>query len=104
VGDGRRVVLWTAPHATRSTRFSPSSRSTRPALASKVAEVVLGAADSLSLFAERGRTVPETDTSAIREIFVYRYRVMYEVLSTEVRILTVLHGAMDFERWLRRQR
>jgi plasmid stabilization system protein ParE len=29
---------------------------------------------------------------------------MYEVLNEEVRILTVLHGAMDFEGWLRRQR
>lgn len=32
-----------------------------PALASKIAEVMLGTAESLSLFAERGRVVPELD-------------------------------------------
>jgi plasmid stabilization system protein ParE len=31
----------------------------------------------------------------------YRFRVLYQVSSQEVRILAVLHGAMDFERWLR---
>jgi plasmid stabilization system protein ParE len=45
--------------------------------------------------------VPEIESRAIREIFVYRYRLMYQVSGDEVRILAVLHGAMDFDRWLR---
>jgi plasmid stabilization system protein ParE len=77
-------------------------RSDSPEAASKVLDVVLAAAESLSLFSERGRIVPETDTSTIREIFVYRYRLIYQVFAEEVRILAVLHGAMDFEGWLRR--
>ena len=68
---------------------------------SKVLEVVLAAAESLSVFSERGRVVPEIGSRSVREIFVYRFRVMYQVSSQEVRILAVLHGAMDFERWLR---
>ena len=63
---------------------------------------MLAAAESLSLFAERGRVVPEIESRTIREIFVYRCRVMYQVASSEVRILAVLHGAMDFNRWVRR--
>jgi plasmid stabilization system protein ParE len=69
--------------------------------AAKVLEVVLAAAESLSLFSERGRIVPEMESRSIREIFVYRFRIMYQVSSSDVRILAVLHGAMDFERWLR---
>ena len=64
-------------------------------------EVVLAAAESLSVFSERGRIVPEVGSRAIREIFVYRFRLMYQVFSSDVRILAVLHGAMDFDRWLR---
>jgi toxin ParE1/3/4 len=74
-----------------------------PAAAAKVLDVILAAAESLSVFAERGRTVPELKSRTVREIFVYRYRLMYQVSGEEVRVLAVLHGAMDFERWLRRQ-
>jgi toxin ParE1/3/4 len=53
------------------------------------------AADSLRLFAERGRIAPELSVPTIREIFVYRYRLIYEVSATDVHILAVLHGARD---------
>ena len=69
--------------------------------AAKVLEVVLAATESLSVFSERGRIVPEVGSRSIREIFVYRFRIMYQVSSSDVRILAVLHGAMDFDRWLR---
>lgn len=72
-----------------------------PVAAAKVLEVVLAAAESLSVFSERGRIVPEVGSRLIREIFVYRFRLMYQVSSSDVRILAVLHGAMDFDRWLR---
>ena len=104
MGDGRRVVVWTRSARDSLDEILAFIAIDSPAAAAKIAEVVLGAAESLSLFAERGRVVPEMDATAIREIFVYRYRLMYEVFGAEVRILTVLHGAMDFEGWLRRQR
>jgi toxin ParE1/3/4 len=104
VGDGRRVVYWTPSARDSLDEILAFIAVDSPAAVAKIAEVLLGAGESLSLFAERGRVVPETQTSTIREIFVYQYRVMYEVLNAEVRILAVLHGAMDFEGWLRRQR
>jgi plasmid stabilization system protein ParE len=69
--------------------------------AEKVLEVVLGVAESLSVFSERGRVVPELHDRSMREVFVYRYRMIYEVLPSEVRILAFIHGARDFDRWLR---
>ena len=59
------------------------------------------AAESLAVFSERGRVVPETRDESIREIFVYRYRLMYRTTTDQVQILAVLHGAMDYERWLK---
>ena len=102
MGDGRRVVLWTRSARDSLDEILAFIALDSPAVASKVAEDVLGAADSLSLFAERGRIVPETDTIAIREIFVYRYRLMYQVSIGEVRILAVLaFGGRAKRRWQR---
>ena len=49
------------------------------------------AARSLSTLAERGREVPELEDSTIRELFIQSYRLIYQVLSTEVRILAIIH-------------
>jgi len=43
--------------------------------------------------------VPEIGSPAIREIFVHRYRLIYEVSGSEVAILAFLHGARDFAKW-----
>ena len=39
----------------------------------------LDAAASLATLSERGRVVPETNDPAVRETFVFRYRLMYRV-------------------------
>ncbi|MBI2370151.1 MAG: type II toxin-antitoxin system RelE/ParE family toxin [Deltaproteobacteria bacterium] len=59
----------------------------------------LEAASSLQTIAERGRIVPEVSTPAIREIFVHRYRLIYEISGSKIEILAFLHGARDFTKW-----
>ena len=63
----------------------------------------LTAADSLEELPERGHQVPETDRHPVREIFVQRYRLLYDVHASTVRILALIHGARDFTAWRRRQ-
>ena len=99
--SGKRSVVWTPSARDCLDEILQHIAADSPAAAAKVLEVVLAAAESLSVFSERGRIVPEVGSRSIREIFVYRFRLMYQVSSSEVRILTVLHGAMDFDRWLR---
>jgi plasmid stabilization system protein ParE len=101
VGSGTRVVVWTPSARDCLDDVLQFIAADTPAAAVKVLEVVLAAAESLSVFSERGRVVPEIDSGSVREIFVYQLRLIYQVYSNEVRILAVLHGAMDFERWLR---
>ena len=98
---GKRVVVWTPSARDSLDEILQHIAADSPAAAAKVLEVVLAAAESLSVFSERGRVVPEVGNRSIREISVYRFRLMYQVSSADVRILAVLHGAMDFERWLR---
>jgi plasmid stabilization system protein ParE len=68
-----------------------------------VLEQALAAADSLTTLSERGRVVPEVGRPALREVFVFRYRLLYEVQRDLVRIVAFLHGARDFESWRRTQ-
>jgi len=53
------------------------------------------AARSLSIFANRGRVVPEIGAASVRELFVWRYRLIYRVTSDEVPILAFIHSARD---------
>ena len=45
----------------------------------EVLEEALRAASSLAAFAARGRIVPELNDPTVREVFVFRYRLLYEV-------------------------
>ena len=95
----RRRVAWT-PEARRTLEeviefIAQDSRTG----AIRVLEQALSAASSLETLAERGRVVPELGDPQIREVFVYRYRLMYRVSADSVAILVFIHGARDFERW-----
>jgi plasmid stabilization system protein ParE len=64
-----------------------------------VLEAALEAAASLSTLPERGRVVPDTNDPVIREIFVFRYRLMYRVEDERVVVVAFVHGARDFATW-----
>ncbi len=60
-------------------------------------------AKSLRSNAECGRVVPECDSPDIRELFLWRYRLIYQITSDHVYILAFIHGARDLESlWKRR--
>lgn len=61
-----------------------------------VLESALEAARHLSTLAERGRVVPELNDPAVREIFVFRYRLIYRVEADRVEVRAFVHGARDF--------
>ncbi len=43
----------------------------------------------------------ELDIPAVREIFVRKYRLVYEVAPSKITVIGFLHGARDFNRWWR---
>jgi len=53
------------------------------------------AANSLAAFPKRGRVVPEYRDSAIRELFVDSYRLIYRISHDTVTIVAFVHGARD---------
>jgi toxin ParE1/3/4 len=42
-----------------------------------------------------GRVVPEINEISIREIFIYSYRIIYQILPEGLFILAVVHGHRD---------
>jgi len=54
---------------------------------------VLKAVERLELFPRCGRVVPELGHSAIREIILGSYRIIFRVRRGVVEILTIYHGA-----------
>ena len=67
--------------------------------AARVLIRALDTAASLATLAERGRVVREVGESALRELPVYDYRLMYRVYEDRVVIRAFLHGARDFSTW-----
>ena len=51
--------------------------------APKLLESALDTAESLSMFSERGRIVPEVQQANVREVFVQQYRLIFEVFDSK---------------------
>jgi toxin ParE1/3/4 len=55
-------------------------------------------AEKVSFFPEAGRIVPEIGDSNIREVFVYSYRLIYEIFPNGIEILALIHGKREFSK------
>ena len=62
------------------------------AYAASVVRLILDKARRLSEFPYIGRIVPEFGDEAIREVFAYSYRIIYQIDTDEVTIAAVIHG------------
>jgi toxin ParE1/3/4 len=63
-----------------------------PFYAQRVAEEILDLATSIAEQPKIGRIVPELKDESVRERFIYSYRVIYEIRSSQVEIIAVIHG------------
>lgn len=60
--------------------------------ASALVREMLDASDSLGMFFERGRIVPELGKENVRELFVREYRLIYSVERTRILVVGIIHG------------
>ena len=97
----RREVIWTLRARGALDEAAAYIAQDSPETAVDLVERALDAAESLDTLSERGRIVPELNIRTVREIFVYKYRLVYEVFPLQVTVLGFLHGARDFNRWWR---
>ena len=96
MADRERRVVWSDAALSALEEVLDYIAADSPRSAQHVGEQAIAAAASLATLSERGRIVPEVGDPNVREILVFRYRLMYELTATEVRILAFVHGARDF--------
>jgi plasmid stabilization system protein ParE len=63
--------------------------------AKKIVREIVSISSTIPEMPERGRVVPETDEQQIREIFIYSYRLIYQISSGLISILAVIHGSRN---------
>ena len=95
----RRAVVWAESARTGLDEVIEYIAQDSRDRALQVLQQALESAASLSMLAERGRMVPEFNDPAKRELFVFQYRLIYQVSSDQVTIEAFLHSARDFARW-----
>ncbi len=73
-----------------------------PDAARRFGERLIGKAESLATFPERGRVIRKFADPSIREVFLRSYRIAYRIRgqpTPTVEIAPIWHGAQDEERF-----
>jgi len=60
--------------------------------AKKIVREIVSLSLTIQEMPERGRVVPETKEKQIRELFIYSYRLIYQISPEIISILAVIHG------------
>lgn len=90
-----RTVRWTEAATQDLAEAAGFIARDSPFYASALVREVRAAAMSLHHNADRGRVVPESNDPAIRELFIKRYRLIFQITPDHIFILAFIHGARD---------
>jgi len=63
--------------------------------AKKIIREIVATSSTIPEMPELGRTVPETYEKEIRELFIYSYRLIYQLSPNEISIVAVIHGSRN---------
>jgi plasmid stabilization system protein ParE len=61
-----------------------------------VIDKIVTSTEKLERFPDIGRVVPEIGDDNVKELFVYSYRILYEITSDRIEVLAIVHGKHDF--------
>ena len=90
------MVIWAEPAKSDLRAIHDFIASDTKYYAKKVARNIVEKTNILDEYPMIGRKVPEIDDENIREIFVYSYRILYEIKSEKIYVIGIIHGRRDF--------
>jgi plasmid stabilization system protein ParE len=93
-----RIVRWSRSALIDLSGILEFISNDAPLAAFRLAAKIRSASETLSTFPERGRIVPEFHDPTLREIFVSRFRILYEIQTEEVIIAAVIHMSRDLQK------
>jgi len=92
------VVVWTGPARLDLKAIYDYIKMESVYYATVVAEEIIELSESLEFSPQRGRVVPEFSEDNVRELFIYSYRLIYEITDSQtVIILAVIHGRRNID-------
>ncbi|MDF2921112.1 MAG: addiction module toxin, RelE/StbE family [Paenibacillaceae bacterium] len=91
-----KPIIWTETASNDLERAVDYIYLDSPSYALSFLSDVMERVKTLDVFPYRGRLVPEVNDDHVREIFIHRYRLIYQVEEDQIVILTLVHGAMNW--------
>lgn len=91
------MVIWSMPAKKDLKQIQDYISQDSSYFAEKVISTLIEKSENLYKFPEMGRIVPELQDEHIRELIVYSYRMIYEILKSDIVIHAVIHGKRDFD-------
>ena len=85
-------IIWSPLSIERITEIAKFIAEDKPGAAEKWIDSIFSTTEKLIEFPQSGRMVPELDHEEIREITHGNYRIIYQISSENIEILTVRHG------------
>lgn len=93
-----RAIVWTHEAVSDLEAIAAYIGRDSAAYAAAVVRELLDAGYSLDTFSQRGRIVPETQRTTIRELIVGEYRLIYRLERARIVIVTIVHGRRDLRK------
>jgi len=90
------VVRWTKPAKLDLKQIHDYIARDSKFYVQKVSQEIVDKSEKLKDFPEIGRIVPEIGDPNIRELIIYSYRLIYEILPNKIQILALIHGKRNF--------
>jgi len=90
------VVRWTKPAKLDLRKIHAYIAADSRFYAQKVSTELIEKAQNLNDFPEIGRIVPEIGDPNIRELFIYSYRLVYEIFPSKIEVLALIHSKRNF--------
>jgi addiction module RelE/StbE family toxin len=91
------MVIWSTPAKHDLKKIYDFIAEDSQYYALKVSQEFVEKSETLIDFPEMGRIVPEVGDSKIRELFIYSYRLIYEISEKNIEVIAIIHGKQNFK-------
>lgn len=88
-------MIWTTPARNDLKHIHAFIADGSAFYAKKVAQDIQEKTEILNELPNIGKVVPELATAQVRELHIYSYRILYEVIDSDCYILAVIHQRQD---------
>ncbi|MDD5322184.1 MAG: type II toxin-antitoxin system RelE/ParE family toxin [Methylococcales bacterium] len=91
------MVKWTAHAITQLRHIHDYIAQDSPFYAKRVSDALVRKTFLLDELPRMGHKVPEINDESVRELSLYSYRILYEIKTTHIDILAVIHKRRNLQ-------